>query len=237
MIASKLYFKLFILIVVFNIFILDSYTQDLKLLMNYADTNQFDKLEEAIEKLKGEEKETAAVLYLKALIEKDGDKALAIYNKIIESYSESITAERSLWRVAQYYYIKGLYMKSSDVLRQIIDNFPGTLYARKAKEELDIINEVFSEKEKQTIEPYKEEGKFVVQLGAFGNKQNAQERIKFLNEKGYSNVRINTEVVVGGLLYKVWFGNFDDETSAKRYGELIKQKLRIDYIIVEVNSK
>jgi len=205
--------------------------------MNYADTNQFDKLEEAIEKLKGEEKETAAVLYLKALIEKDGDKALAIYNKIIESDSESITAERSLWRVAQYYYIKGLYIKSSDVLRQIIDNFPGTLYARKAKEELDIINEVFGEKEKQTIKPYKEERKFVVQLGAFGIKQNAQKIIKFLNEKGYSNVRINTEVVVGRPLYKVWLGNFDNETSAKRYGELLKQKLRINYMIVKVNSK
>jgi len=237
MIVSKLYFKLFILIIVFNIFILDSYSQDLKLLMNYADTNQFDKLEEAIKKLKGKEKETVALLYLKALIENDADKALAIYNKIIESDSESITAERSLWRVAQYYYIKGLYMKSSDVLRQIIDNFPGTLYARKAKEELNIINEVFGEKDKQIIKPYKEEGKFVVQLGAFGNKQNAEKLIKFLNERGYNNVRINTEVIVGRPLYKVWFGNFDNETSAKRYGELIKQKLRIDYIIVEINSK
>lgn len=237
MIVSKLYFKLFILIIVFNIFILDLYSQNLKLLMNYADTNQFDKLEEAIKKLKGKEKETAAVLYLRALIEKDGDKALAIYNKIIESDSESITAERSLWRVAQYYYIKGLYIKSSGVLRQIIDNFPGTIYARKAKEELDIINEEFGEKDKQTIKPYKEEGKFVVQLGAFGNKQNAQKTIKFLKENGYSNARINTQVILGSRLHLVWLGNFDNETSAKRYGELIKQKLRIDYRIKKVSEK
>ncbi len=203
--------------------------------MNYADTYQFDKLKEAIAKLKGEEKETAAVLYLRALIENDADKALVIYNKIIESNSESITAERSLWRVAQYYYIKGLYMQSSDVLKQIIDNYPGTLYARKAKEELDIINEVFGEKVKQTIKPYKEEGKFVVQLGAFGNKQNAQKLIKLLNERGYSNVRINTQVITGKRLHLVWLGNFDNEISAKNYGELIKQKLRINYSIKKAN--
>ena len=144
-------------------FIINSYLQDLELLMNYADSYQFDKLKEAVNNLTGKQKETAAALYLKALIEKDGDKALVIYNRIIESDSESITAEKSLWRIAQYYYIKGLYMKSSDVLRRVINNFPGTLYARKAKEQLNIINEVYGEKDKPAVKPDKEESRFVIQ--------------------------------------------------------------------------
>ena len=93
----KLYFKVFIIL---HIFCLVSFSQDMQQLMKYSETYQFDKLEEAIKNLSGKQKETAAGLYLVALLEKDGEKALLIYNRIIESDESGITAERALWRIS-----------------------------------------------------------------------------------------------------------------------------------------
>jgi len=63
----KYSFKSFLIILFLSI--LPLYSQDKNELTNYAETYQFEKLKEAIKKLDGEQKEEAATLYLKALLD------------------------------------------------------------------------------------------------------------------------------------------------------------------------
>ncbi len=231
------------------------YSQDLETLIKYADTHQYEKLREALTNLSGEEKETAAALYLKALIEKDADKAMVLYSHIIETDSKSFTYVKSLWRVGQYYYIKGLYVKSSDIFQKIIKEFPNSLYAKRSKDQLKIIRNVYGDKIKPAApipekiirpaekpvkkstatssQPVKAAGKYTLQFGAFGNKKNADKRQKYLIKSGYKNTRIKSEVIMGRSLHRVWIGDFIDRDSARKVGELIKRKLKIDYSIKE----
>ncbi len=253
----KFYLCSFIFLgIIFNLLIDDLYSQNLELLIKYADTYQFDKLRAAIDNLSGEEKETAAALYLKALIEKDAEKALVMYNIVIEKDSKSLTAVKSLWRVAQYYYIKGLYVKSSEILHRIIDDFPNSLYVKKAGEQLKLIRNVYGNKVKPASAPPEETskpdekpskatriirekpaartGKYVIQFGAFSSKNNAERRADYLIKNGYKNVTINAVVVKGRRQYRVWLGSFNDIDTAKRNGEIIKRKLKINYVPVQI---
>ena len=249
----KSFFKLFaVIIIIFHFSILPLYSQEVNKLMNYAETYQFDKLENAIKNLKGEEKEEAAVLYLRALIETDADKALAAYNRILELDTETITAARALWRVAQYYYIKGLYIQSADVLKRIIIHFPNSFYAKKAEDQMIVIRDAFGEKVKsapamegerlpsETLKPahkrssYK--GKqFVVQLGAFSSNRNASKLAAVLKERGFRDIDIVAKVITGRKLHLVWYGNFETKSEAVRQAEIIKKVLSINYRIVEIN--
>ena len=228
------YFTIFVFIFCNSFFY--SHSQDIQQLMNYAETYQFDKLEEALETLPEGQKDSITTFFLKALIERDGDKAVEIYNKIINSDARDITKVKSLWRIAQYYYIKGLYNQSLDLLEKIISNFPTSMYAKKAQEQLEIIKYVSGEKAQEIQKPQIKEKEFTLQLGAFSNKQNAENRAKFLRDNGYKEVKIYTKSIGGNILYLVWLGNFNSENSARESGELIKRKLRIDYRIVEMKD-
>lgn len=239
--------------IISHLFLLPLFPQDVTKLMNYAETYQFDKLEDAIKKLEGKEKENAAVLYLRALIETDADKALATYNRVLELDTKTITAEKSLWRVAQYYYIKGLYFQSADVLKRIIIHFPDSFYADKAQKQIIIIRDEFGERIKSTstiddektspeetkpteISTLSTEGKrFVVQLGAFGINTNALKWAAVLKERGLKNVIVKAQDMPGRMLHLVWYGNFKTKMEAQKRAEQIKKALGIHYIIVELN--
>ena len=248
------FLKIFIIIVIIShLFTLRLFSQNVKKLMNYAETYQFDKLENAIKNLKGEEKEEAAVLYLRALIETDADKALAVYNRILEQDTETINAERALLRVAQYYYIKGLYIQSADVLKRIIIHFPDSFYAKKAKDQMVIIRDAFGERVKsapamegeglpsetkesagKSLSSHKGE-QYVVQLGAFSSKRNASRLTAVLKERGFKDIDIIAKVITGRKLHLVWYGNFRTKSEAVRSAEIIKKALSINYRIVELN--
>ena len=246
----KYSFKSFLIILFLSI--LPLYSQDKNELTNYAETYQFEKLKEAIKKLDGEQKEEAATLYLKALLETDADKAIAMYNKILEMDAETINAERALWRIAQYYYIKGLYIQSADVLKRIIIHFPNSFYANKASEQLSIIRDEFGEnigisnigkEEETTITESKlpeeqinqVEKQFIIQLGAFSSNKNALNRVDVLKKRGYNDIKIIEKVVAGRKLHLVWYGNFISESDAKEEGEDIKKNTGINYRIIEIN--
>lgn len=224
------YLTVFIIIFCSSFFY--SYSQDVQQLMNYAETYQFDKLEEALETLPEVQKDSLTTFFLKALIEKDGDKAIEIYNKIVNSNTNDITKVKSLWRIAQYYYIKGLYNQSSDLLKKIISNFPTSIYAKRAREQLEIIRYVSGEKTQKIEELKIKQREFTIQLGAFSNMKNAEKRVNILKDNGFKDVKIYAKTIGGDILYLVWFGNFNNQNSARENGELIRRKLRIDYKIV-----
>ncbi|MBC8213470.1 MAG: SPOR domain-containing protein [Candidatus Marinimicrobia bacterium] len=54
------------------------------------------------------------VMFLKGLLEKDGEKAKDIFAKVFNRHSNSKYADDSVMRVAEYYYVAGLYIQASD---------------------------------------------------------------------------------------------------------------------------
>ncbi|NUO03517.1 MAG: SPOR domain-containing protein, partial [Saprospiraceae bacterium] len=65
---------------------------------------------------------------------------------------------------------------------------------------------------------------FGVQIGAFGDMENAERRIEALNKKGFKNLLINIDNSKAKPTYRVIMGPFDTEKSAKSYaGSLLKK--------------
>ncbi len=60
-----------------------------------------------------------SVIYLEALLSKDGDKSFENYKKIFELYPDSQYADEALMSIGEYYYARGLYSQSAAWLKKI----------------------------------------------------------------------------------------------------------------------
>ena len=56
----------------------------------------------------------ASVMFLKGLLEIDGEKAMGIFSKLYNSHPTSNYGDDAVMKVAEYYYAAGLYVQASD---------------------------------------------------------------------------------------------------------------------------
>ena len=60
-----------------------------------------------------------SVLYLKGLLETDGEKAMTIFSKLYHTHPTSDYGDDAVMKVAEYYYVAGLYVQSADWLKKM----------------------------------------------------------------------------------------------------------------------
>ncbi len=60
-----------------------------------------------------------SVLFLKGLLEKDGENAMRIFSKLYNTHPTSEYGDDAVMKVAEYYYAAGLYVQASDWLRKM----------------------------------------------------------------------------------------------------------------------
>ena len=60
-----------------------------------------------------------SVMYLKGLLETDGEKAMAIFSKLYDTHSTSDYGDDAVMKVAEYYYVAGLYVQAADWLKKM----------------------------------------------------------------------------------------------------------------------
>ena len=60
-----------------------------------------------------------SVLYLTGLLETDGEKAMTIFSKLYHTHPTSDYGDDAVMKVAEYYYVAGLYVQSADWLKKM----------------------------------------------------------------------------------------------------------------------
>jgi cell division septation protein DedD len=185
-----------------------------------------------------------SVMYLQGKLSSSGVDAAKYYQSIVDNFPKSEWADDALNALYQYYYALGLY-KTANVKRQQLEReYPGSpfvtgnSFSKAPKQENEAVNlptkEIApAETTKNTlpdVQPVPEP--YTLQIGAFSTMKNAEKQKSFFENIGV-NIEITNKVRSGRSLYLVWAGSFTSADEAKAYAKQIKQKYKIDSIVVE----
>ncbi len=195
--------------------------------------NRIDEVKIALPELEQRFGAKPEILYLKGIIEEDADIAYQYYREIVEKYYNTNLSEEVLWRIGQYNYAKGLYEPAGVYFRKIIELNKNSEIAEMAKKYLVILEMRFGE---EMFNPNKANigrPRYVIQLSAFANRNNAERLANYLKELKYQNVTINQKTITGRVFYRVWVGEYASREEAKEAGDKIRNLYRFDYRIEE----
>lgn len=198
-----------------------------------------------------------ALLYLEGIMQKDGQKALKLFEYLLKKYPHCEYADDALFRIGQYHFAKGYYISAERSFELLSDQYPQSpllgeaMYLSalcslsigdepSAKSKLrDLVNRFPDSKyatlalEDLGLSKAPSEGKrYTLQVGAFINYINAIEQKRLFQNQGY-DTEIQIKVKRGKVFYLVWVGQFDTIEKAERIGKWIKEKFRVEYKVVE----
>ena len=201
------------------------------------------------------------VLYLKSLLTEDGDSAIKQYKNIIKNYPESKYAANSAMKLGEYFYARGLYTQSANLLKNIpgkyprfkemqrltdlmINSFNAIGEADSAKYYGLIIKSMFpaidadvkedNRKLSQVFDFKKKKlnkGPYVVQIGAFSSEENAK-RLKLQVSQLGHDVSINNVQSNGKTFFAVRVNRYNTKMKAEQIGKDIKSKLGVSYRVL-----
>ena len=276
----KKYF-VYIFLILHLIFSVSLFSQKVEdKLIIWLENNSREELMTRLEKLKQASPNSPAPIYIEAIMEKDATQAVILYKSIIQKFPNSIYAEQSLLKLAQYYFMRESYILARQLLdnlndkflnsklaptakylaalclvatnnklqaenefKKYIKEFPDSQFQEIVKDELDrIVNRSRQEKtvskmiepqqQKQTNAIISDKTKiYTIQVGAFGNRDNAERLKEFFQEKKYTT-NIQTKYVGGRLLYLVWIENFETIDDAQRFSKMLKNRFDIPSRVV-----
>jgi cell division protein FtsN len=194
------------------------------------------------------------VLYVQALVTKEGAEAARIYQSIVDNFPRSSYADAALYRVYQFYYALGLYRTAELKMNQLKAEYPASPYAKAdGKKTVSLPEEV----ETPAVKPAPDSGAvtpqkpretipvtvppastslvpatFALQAGAYGAQANAEKQRKFFASQGYS-VEMITKVRDTKTLFVVLVGNYGTYEEARARGAEIKKKYNVEAMVVQ----
>ena len=110
----------YFLIIIFSFL----HAQDIDLYLSLIREGNFKGVKENLPELTSKYPKNAGVLYLKALLTEDGHSAIKQYENIFKNYPKSQYAPLSAMKIGEYFYAKGLYTQSGNLLKNIPANYP-----------------------------------------------------------------------------------------------------------------
>ncbi len=215
----KIFFLTLILSLLFSISILPA--QEHQDLFEYYANRQIDKLETRIEQLGNIAHNDPEVLFFSTVLINNGDNAFSIYERLFKQSRgplKNLVAEK----LAEYYYARGFYVKSSE-----FENIAKTYIPVKTTEKIksgDNIREYKTERSTKSI--------YKIQVGAFSVIENANELASFLKGKKLEVSVVNRNVS-GNNLYCVWVEGGSSFESTENIAKEIKKKYQLSYRIVK----
>lgn len=193
--------------------------------------------------LKSKNENDPSVIFLDALLTKDGDEALRKYSTILEKYPASTYADAAIYRIFSYYYSLGFYKKAETYLDRLKKDFPESSYIKNADQKLPEIEEpivppvikpdtpIQTQTENTEIKSFN----FTIQAGAFMNVENAKKLREQLKKENYFT-EITTKEVGGIILNVVNVGKFVSEEEAKPVLSFLENKFGLKGRIVPINK-
>ncbi len=201
------------------------------------------------------------VLYLKSLLTEDGDSAIKQYKNIVKRYPESKYAANSAMKLGEYFYARGLYTQSANLLKNIPAKYPrfedmqrltnlminsfnaigeadsAKYYGLIIKSMFPTINAEIDEDNRKLSQVFdfkkkkSNKGPYVVQIGAFSNEENSK-RLKLQVSQLGHDVSINKVDSNGKIFYAVRINRYKSKRRAEEIGKEIKSKLGVNYRVL-----
>ncbi|MGK9368807.1 SPOR domain-containing protein [Melioribacter sp. Ez-97] len=166
-----------------------------------------------------------SILFLDAVLTKDGKSALNKYVYIIEKFPASRYADAALYRIFTYYYSLGAYNKAERYLDLLKSKYPASPYLRFTNRNLPD-----STDEEGEIIEYR----YAVQAGAFLKRDNAERLADQLQAEGFECEIINREI--GGSIFNIVLaGKFENEKDSRPLLELLENKFSIKGRLIDLD--
>ena len=249
-------------------------------LLTWMENNDREELLARLDKIKSSNTNSPTSLYVEAFLETDATHAKNLYEKVIQKFPNSLYAEYSGMKLAQYYFITESYVfarqlvdniidkfpqskfipeakylaalclvatdnnkKAEKELRRIISNYPDSKFKEYAKDELERLVSYKKQENKpyniKKPQPYINEKNqlttqlkvYTIQIGAFANKNNAENLKEIFVQKGIST-KIRTKNINDKLLHLVWIGDFETIDQAKTFGKMLKDRYNTSFRVV-----
>jgi len=191
--------------------------RDLQALLHRVRAGEREEVARLLPSLQKTHKDKAGVLFLEALCEANAEKALDIYQRIVDEHAGSAWADDALHRLYQYSYAVGAYRTARTYRERMDKEYPRSPYASPSAAK--------AETEKDGEKQYS------VQVGAFSKEKDAQRRIDQLKEKGYT-AYMREKSVRGKTVYAVWLGIFPAYAQAQAFARKLKDQQGLDALVV-----
>ena len=106
---------------IFPVFIL---CQNIDMYISLIDEGQIKSVKEKLPELISKYPNNAGVIYLQALLTKDGLKSIELYNSIIKKFPKSSYSDDATVKLGEYFYARGLYSQACKKLAQFPRRYP-----------------------------------------------------------------------------------------------------------------
>lgn len=182
-------------------------------LFSLYENNDFDKLKSQLQKINENQKGSSEIQFLEAVFLENGEDALSIYLKLFDSSYGDFKKIISK-KLSDYYYAKGYYLTSSKYQKYMVENTNSNASKNK------------------NIEKQVQQRKYIIQLGAFGLKENANQLKEMLQTQNLYT-RIEIRDIKGKQLYCVWLDGKKGFSETLDFAEKIKEKYHLQYRILQ----
>jgi len=180
-----------------------------------------------------------SVMFLEGVLTENGQKAVVIYQKVVDEYPDSKYADAALYRIYTYYYALGLYESATEKLNTLIANYPKSPYIKIAKQNQLPVNPEITQEDETEIPKRKSEYlneadyKFTIQAGAFSKIENA-ELLKLKFEKSGIFSEIKDKLVAGTNFHIVYVGKFVTENDAESFLKTINDTFELSGRVIQI---
>jgi len=178
-----------------------------------------------------------SVMFLEGVLTENGQKAVVIYQKVVDEYPDSKYADAALYRIYSYYYALGLYESANEKLNKLITDYPESHYIKIAKQNQLPVNPEITQEDKTDISKKENKEavdyKFTIQAGAFSKKENA-ELLQLKFEKSGIFSEIKDKLVAGTTFHVVYVGKFVTENDAESFLTTMNDKFELTGRVIQI---
>jgi len=249
-------FVLVLLCVVSSLSIAQSTEPDIRNYVAQVNNGNVDDVRRELPSLLTKYPNNPGVMYLQGLVSREGSEAIRTYQSIVDNFPTSEWADDALYRVYQFYYALGLYRTAEIKMKQLVEKYPDSPYAKGGTEATAANTTIPQEEPKretpapaepqagvppavasQSTEPVTAAAdtaiasRFVLQVGAFGVQNNAETLKERFDAAGYP-VEMISKVKDTRALFLVWVGNYASYEEARSAGQEVKRKMGVDAIVI-----
>lgn len=184
---------------------------------------------------------SSSLIYLEGLLTEDGEKAIKIYQTMVDKYPNSKYADDAVYRIYTYFTAIDEPSKAELYLKRLKTEYPGSPYLKLAEKVAFTEQKVIKnrEEEPKTSPKVKEKSndkgyKYTVQAGAFTRKENAINLKNDFDKAGYTS-QVKEKSVGGSLFHIVYVGKFKTNEEAKSFLSIINSKFNLQGWVVKLD--
>ena len=213
--------------------------------LKQIENGNVDHVKNEIPDLKEKYPNSPSIMFLDGVLTENGQKAVLIYQNIVDKYPDSKYADAALYRIYSYYYALGLYEAAKEKLNQLVSKYPDSPYIKIAKQNQLPVNPEISQEENAANEdsvqappppPIETRGpkyKFTIQAGAFSKEDNAASLKSNFDKAGlFSEVKVKQ--VAGTVFHVVYVGRFITKEEAENFLVTINDKFNLSGRVTEI---